>query len=216
MVANDKAMNQIGRYAGCALMAALLMLAGGCKTAMPKPSGFLTDYSHLTEVNDSMWQYVDAAALSGCDKFIIPPVKIIATEYAGTAFTEDQSRRISESFHEKIVKAVSAKYQVVRTPSPTTAEIRVALTRIYRVGTSIAIGVEAEIDNSESHQQLAAVSGVKVGPPELSVNTNVRAVNDPGDPGHNQAPWWNRPAADELMDGWSAQLVKVIAGAGKH
>jgi hypothetical protein len=104
---------------------------------------------------------------------------------------------------------------VVTTAGPNTAEVRAAITRAYRVGNSLAVGVEAEIVASDSRKQLAAVSGVKVGPPEMSINTSARAVNDPSDPGTYMAGWWNRPAADELLSRWTEQIEKLInAGHG--
>jgi hypothetical protein len=206
-------MNQIGRLTFCALLAASTALWSGCKTQMPKPSGFLSDYSHLSEVNDSTWQYVDAAGLSNCDKFIVAPVKIVATEYLGTEFSEDQKNKLAQTFHDKIVKAVSAKYQVVSTASPTTGEIRVALTRVYRVGNAPALGAEAEIINSDSHKQLAALTGAKLGPPELGVNTNPDMVRNPSDTGRYVEAWWNKPAAEDLMNRWADNVVRLIQDA---
>ena len=182
----------------------------GCKAPMPKASGFLSDYSHLQEANDSTWQYVDASGLAGCDKFIIPPVKIMVTDYWGASFSDDKRQQLAEAFRQKISQAVSKKYQVVTAPTPTSAEIRVAITRAYRVGNSLGIGIEAEIVGSQSHKQLAALTGVKIGPPEMSINTNPRAVNDPSDPGAYMAAWWNKPAADELLSRWADQIGKMI------
>ena len=208
-------MNNAGKSVFWVVAATFVLSLSGCKTQMPKPSGFLSDYSRLTEVDDSTWQYIDAAGLAGCTNFVVAPVKIIVTEYLGTAFPEDQKRRLAESFGQKITKAVSAKYHVVSAPSPATGEIRVALTQIYRVGNALAMGAEAEIVNSESHKQLAELSGVKIGPPELGVNTNPRTVKDPSDPSHYVEAWWNRPAADELMDRWAGNLARIIAAGGK-
>lgn len=194
-------------------VAAAVILGTGCQTSMPKASGFLSDYSHLKEANDSTWQYVDASALAACDKFIVPPVKIMVNDYWGASFTAEQQQKFAEMFRQKITEAVGKKYQVVTTPSATTGEIRVALTRAYKVGNSLAIGVEAEIVTSDAHKQIAALSGVKIGPPEMSINTNPRSVNDPSDPGMYMATWWTRPSADELLNRWADQMRKLIDSA---
>ncbi len=185
-------------------------MTSGCKSTMPKPSGFLSDYSQLKEAKDSTWQNIDISGLAACDKFTVPPVKVVISDYWGASITSEQRDKLAEVFRQKISASVGKRYQIVTTPSATTAEIRVALTRAYRVGNSLAIGVEAEIVNTDSHKQLAAVTGIKVGPPEMSVNTNPRAVNDPSDSGTYTATWWNRPAADELLNRWADQIRKII------
>ncbi len=190
--------------------AAAVILGAGCQTSMPKASGFLSDYSHLKEANDSTWQYVDTAGLAACDKFVVPPVKIMVNDYWGASFNAEQQQKFAELFRQKITETVGKKYQVVTTPGATTGEIRVAITRAYKVGNSLAIGVEAEILNSDTHKQVAALTGVKIGPPEMSINTDPRRVNDPSDPGTYMATWWNRPAADELLNRWAEQIRKLI------
>ncbi len=209
-------MNRFIRTTSCVAIAVGALVFSGCKSQMPKPTGFLSDYSHLSEFNNSTWQYVDAAALAGCDKFIVPPVKVIATEYLGTTFSESQQRTLGDTFRAKIVKAVSAKYQVVTNSSPTTGEIRVAFTRVYRLGNSVAIGAEIEIVGSESHKQLAALTGVKIGPPEMGINTNPQMVRDPSDPGRYIEAWWNKPAAEELMMRWADNIVRIIDSSKKR
>ena len=199
-------------WGGVALLAAF---STGCKTEMPKPSGFLSDYSRLKEANDSTWQYVDSSGLAACDKFTVAPVKVMVRQYWGTTFTTDQQQSLSAVFSDKIVKALGPRFQMESTVSPTTGEIRVALTQAFRVGNALAIGAEAEILNSQSHQQLAAVTGSKIGPPEMGINTSPRTLNSPADPSTYMAAWWNQPAADELMDRWAEQIVKIIDSARK-
>ena len=190
------------------------IFGAGCQTEMPKASGFLSDYSHLKESNDSTWQYVDTSSLAACDQFIVPPVKVMVNDYWGATFTADQQQKFAETFRQKLTAAVGKKYKVVTAPSATTGEIRVALTRAYRVGNSLAHRRRiSEILNSDSHKQLAAISGVKIGPPEMSINTDPRMVNNPSDPGTYMAAWWGKPAADELLNRWTDQIVKMIDSA---
>ncbi len=201
-------MKRIPTFVLCAAVAAVL--GSGCQTQMPKASGFLSDYSTLKKVNDSTWDYIDVNALAGCNKFTVPPVKIMVSDYWGGNIGADQREKIAEQFRQKIVSSLSRTYQVVNAPGANVGEVRVAITRAYRVGNSLAIGVEAEVDDSMSHKQLAALTGTRVGAPEMGMNTNVRSINDPSDPGTYMAPWWNRPALDELLNSWADQITKVI------
>jgi len=216
VINTTKNMSNIHKTALCAAAAASVILWSGCQTEPPKPSGFLSDYTHLKEANDSTWKYVDARGLAECDKFMIAPVKVMVAEYVGAALTSEQQQKIADTFRDSIAKALAGRYQVVTSASPTTGEIRVALTRAYRVGNALAIGVEAEIVNSQSHQQLAAVTGVKIGAPEMAINTNARDINNPSDPGTYMAGWWNRPAAAELMDRWADQIRRLLPDAHKR
>jgi hypothetical protein len=207
-------MCKIGRLL-LSVTAALVALAGsGCKTAAPKPSGFLSDYSHLQQVNDSTWRCLDSSRLGTYSAFTIAPVKIMVKEYWGTTFNADQQQRLASMFRQKIQNALSGRYQVVGTPGPNTAEIRVALTQAYRVGNALGLGVEAEIVDPTSHQQLAAVRGVRIGPPE--VGFRMGSQNTTGVGGDYMAAWWNLPSAAALMDQWSDQIRDIIEEAHKR
>lgn len=203
-------MFKIGKLSQCATAALVAVLWGGCQTPAPSPSGFLSDYSHLQQVDDSTWRYVDGSRLAACSKFTVSPVSVIVKDYWGTTLTPDQKDRIAATFRQKIINALSGRYKVVSAPGPDTADVRVAITRAYRVGNSLALGVEAEIVAPDSHQQLMAVRGVRIGPPDVSVQMGYR---NPADPGRYMAPWWNWPSAVELMDRWADQLLKTIEAA---
>ncbi|MCX6892335.1 MAG: DUF3313 family protein [Verrucomicrobiota bacterium] len=194
----------------CATAATTVALCGGCKTAAPKPSGFLSDYSRMQKADGSTWRYSDNSRLASCKKFVVSPAKVMVKEYWGTAFSADQREKIAATFRQKVVNALSGHYQVVSSPGPNTAEIRVAITQAYRVGNALALGVEAEIMDSESHQQLAALRGVRIGPPEVGFRMG---YDNPGDPGNFIPAWWNWPSAVELMDRWSEQVRKMIEDA---
>jgi len=189
-------------------MAAVLW--GGCQTPAPTPSGFLSDDSHLQKVDDSTWRCVDSSRLAAYSKFTIAPVAVLVKEYWGTTFMPDQKQAIADTFRQKIINTLSGHYQVASTPGAKTAEIRVAITRAYRVGNSLGMGVEAEIVDPETHQQLAALRGVRIGPPEMSAQMG---YHNPADPGRYMAAWWNWPSAVELMDRWAEQLLKTIEEA---
>jgi hypothetical protein len=184
------------------------VLWSGCKTAAPKPSGFLSDYSHLQQVNDSTWQYLDKSRLAGYSAFTIAPVKVMVKEYWGTTFSADQQEKLGAIFRQKITDRLSVHSKVVGTPGANTAEVRAAITQAYRVGNSLALGVEAEIVDPQSHQQLAAIRGVRIGPPE--VGFRMGAQNTTGVGGDFMAAWWNLPSAVALMERW-ADLIRDLA-----
>ena len=206
-------MSEIGKLIMCATAATAVVLCGGCKTAAPKPSGFLSDYSHLQKVNDSTWRYVDSGRLSAYTKFTVSPAKMMVKEYWGTTFGADQQEKIAATFRQKIVSALSGRYQVVGAPEANTAEVRAAITQAYLVGNALAIGVEVEIVDPQSHQQLAALRGVEVGPPDVGFRMGNR---NPGDPGDYMASWWNRPSAVALMERWAEQIRKTVEDAHKR
>ena len=206
-------MSKIRNLILCATASIAAVLWGGCQTPPPQPSGFLSDYSHLQKLDDSIWRYVDTSRLASCTKFTISPVTVMVKEYWGTTFTTDQKQKIADTFRQKIINTLSARYPVVSTPGPNTAEIRVAITCAYRVGNSLAMGVEAEIIDPESHQLLAALRGVQIGPPELSAQLG---IHNSADPSRYMAAWWNWPSAVELMDRWANQLLRTIEEAHKR
>ena len=205
-------MSEIGKFIMCATAAAAVILGGGCKTAAPKPSGFLSDYSHLQKVNGSLWRYVDSERLSAYTKFTVSPPKVMVKQYLGGKVGADQQDAITATFRQKIVSALSGRYKVVGTPEANTAEVRAAITQAYLVGNALAIGVEVEIVDPQSHQQLAALRGVEVGPPDVGFRMASRGGGDPGD---YMASWGSRPSAVVLMERWADQIRKTVEAAHK-
>jgi hypothetical protein len=186
-----------------------LLLSTGCKTGAPKPSGFLSDYSHLQKVNNSTWRYVDASHLGAFQTFTVPPVDVKARAYWGTSGGADQRQVVGTLFRQKIVSALSGHYEVIGTSAPNTPEIRVAITQAYRVGNSLALGVEVEIVDRQSHQQLAAIRGIRIGPPDVGFSLG---YHNP-DAGGYMAAWWTMPSAVELMEQWADQIRGLIEEA---
>jgi hypothetical protein len=197
---------------GTAVLTALVW--GGCKTPPPKPSGYLSDYSHLQQVNDSTWQYLDKSKLAAYSAFTIAPTKVMVKEYWGTTFTADQQEKLAAVFRQKVTDRLSVHYKVVGTPGPNTAELRAAITQAYRVGNSLALGVEAEVVDPQSRQQLAAIRGVRVGPPEAGFRMGLR--NPTGVGGDITEAWWNLPSAVTLMDQWADQIRNMVEEARAH
>ena len=195
------------------MVAAVAVIWWGCKAPAPQPSNFLSDYGHLQKVDDSIWRYVDSSRLAPYAKFTISPVTVISKGYWGATFTSAQKQRIADTFRQKLINTLSTRYQVVSQAEANTAEIRVAITQAYRVGNSLALGVEAEILDPQSHQQLAALRGVQIGPPELSVQLG---LHNPADPGRYVPPWWDWPSAVALMERWANQVLRTVEEAHKR
>jgi hypothetical protein len=184
--------------------ATALAIAFGTGCAMPKPSGFLGNYSHLKRVNDSTWRYVDAARLATYNKYLISSVKVLVNSYDGTPLTSDQQEQAANRFREIIVKALTGECELVDKPSGRTAEVRAAITVAYPVGPSLTIGLEGEIIDAYSGQQLAAVMTYQSGPPQF----------EGGPPSLSEAAlgwgWWNVHSAVWIMEDWADRLRKAI------
>jgi hypothetical protein len=206
-------MNNTGKLLLTVTATLAVALWCGCKTAAPKPSGFLSDYSRLRQVNDSTWRYADANRLAAYKTFTVSPVNVMVKEYWGTTLTPAQKETIAKTFRTKIVNALAGRYQVAGSPGPGTADIRVAITQAYRVGNALGLGVEAEIVDSQSHEQVAALRGVRIGPPEVGFQMGTRNATAAG--GDYMAAWWNLPSAVALMEQWAGEIRKLIDGGQK-
>jgi hypothetical protein len=204
-------MRKTGRLVLSAMVTLAVASWCGCKTAAPKPSGFLSDYSHLKQVNDSTWSYADSSRLSAFKTFTVAPVSVLVKQYWGTKFTPAQQEGIAAQFRQKIVKDLSGRYQIVGSTGAGTAEVRAAITRAYRVGNSLAIGVEAEIVDPQTHQQLAAIQGVRIGPQEVGFRMGTLNATAPG--GDYMAAWWNLPSATQLLEQWADQIRDLVEGS---
>ena len=193
---------QLGRQVLYLALALAAGLGGGC--AMPKTSGFLGNYSHLAKVNGCTWRYVDAPRLATYDKYMIASVKVLVKSYDGTPLSPLQQEQAANRFRSIITKALTGQCQLVDKPSGKTAEIRAAITAAFPVGPSLTLGLEGEIIDAYSGQQLAAVvkyqaaaPQIETGPPELS--------NDVFGGG-----WWNQHSAVWVMEQWADDLRKAM------
>jgi Protein of unknown function (DUF3313) len=186
--------------------AALALLAGGCKTAAPPPSGFLSTYNNLKPVDSATWSYVDASRLAAYRSFDVAPVKVLVKQYWGTTFNSGQQQEVGAQFRRKIVSVLSRHYELTGAPGPDTAEVRAAITQASRVGNALALGVEAEILDPKTHQQLAAIRGVRIGPPEVGMRLGPHAP----DTGAYMAAWWTWPSAIQLMEQWADEIGKIV------
>lgn len=178
------------------LAAAGLLWVTGCSSTSsvskePVRTGFLSKYNHLEQVDASTWRYINYDRLGTYNKFVVSPVKVMATEFKGQALTDDQKRKASEFVHKAVVTALGDRYPVVTVPGADAAEIRIAVTETFKDGTHVGLTVEAEIIDTYSAVQVAAVMRVAEGEPHL-------------------AAWWDRPVAREIVEGFAKRLRGVI------
>ncbi|MCX6892337.1 MAG: DUF3313 family protein [Verrucomicrobiota bacterium] len=186
----------------CATLALAAALGSGC--AMPKPSGFLGNYSRLAKVNDSTWRYVDKPCLATYDKYMIASVKVLVKSYNSTPLSASEQEQAASRFRTIIAKALAGHCELVDKPSGKTAEIRAAITVAYPVGSSLALGLEGEIVDAYSGQQLAAVMKYQAGAPQLEIGTSDLSNNVLG------GGWWNQHSAVWIMEEWANQLRKAM------
>jgi hypothetical protein len=195
----------LGRITFSAAAALAVTFGAGC--AMPKPSGFLSNYSHLTRANDSTWRYVDKASLATYDKYMIASVKVLVKSYDGTPLTPGQQEAAANRFRAIIGKALAGECELVDKPSGKTAEIRAAITTAYPVGPSLTMGCEGEIIDAYSGQQLAAVVTYQAGPPQIEGGPPSLSDSALG------GGWWNVHSAVWIMEDWADRLKKAMKEA---
>jgi hypothetical protein len=153
---------------------ALLVFLCACATPVSEQdqSGFLSDYSKLEIIDDSMLQFVDEAA-GDYSSFIIEPIVITFRQAPGEqVFTDEELSELSAYYEEAVLDALSKNegYPIVEDPAPGVARIRIGITdveetigilniSIYTKITGLGLGgasFEGEIVDSVSGKQLAA------------------------------------------------------------
>lgn len=160
------------------LATALALVVCGCRTKMAPFAGYLSDYSNLTPHSDTSYRYGQPEKLSGYTRFIIDPIDLHFHEKSRASTRKiEELEDMMNYMHDALLKAISDEYLVVYQPGPGVARIRVGLTdlkaakrwRNYHppmklVGSGLGgASLEAEILDSVSHEQLAALVESKLG-----------------------------------------------------
>jgi hypothetical protein len=156
------------------VLIALQLFLCACATpvSISDQSGFLSDYSKLERVDDSLLQFIDESA-GDYSSFIIDPI-VIAFRQAPDeqVFTDDELSELAAYYEQEVNEALSRKdgYPIVDDPAPGVARIRIGITdveetigilniSIYTKITGLGLGgasFEGEIVDSVSGKQLAA------------------------------------------------------------
>ncbi len=183
----------ITKYLWLAPLAGLAALTACTSTPTPEMRnrpGFLSSYDHLRKVDDTTLRYVSLPLLAQCNKFIVSPVKVLFNEYEGKAITAEQRQKTADFVRQAIIQALSPRYPIVTEPGSDVAEIRVAITDVYRTGGKQGVSVEGEIvDNSNT--QVAAV-----------MRTELSELYIP--------KWEDKPTARQMVQTWAERLRAVI------
>jgi hypothetical protein len=165
-------MNNTIRTIPLLLVSQILLCA--CKTpvSVSDRSVFLSDYSNLERIDDSMLQFVDEAA-GDYSSFIVEPI-VIAFRQAPDeqVFTDDELSELSAYYESAVIEALSRNdgYPIVKSPGPGVARMRIGITdveetigvlniSIYTKITGLGLGgasFEGEIVDSVTGKQLAA------------------------------------------------------------
>ena len=146
----------------------------GCTSGKAKPAqtGFLSDYSMLQPEGQSTLRFIDRSALARYNAFIIDPVTVyFHGDAKGTDVPYDKRDELTIYMRGAIVEALADGYDIVSTPGPGVARVRIAVTDIKsstqalnvlpttRI-TGMGLGgasVEAEIVDSRTGEQLAGL-----------------------------------------------------------
>lgn len=172
-----------------------LLLAAGCAGTPKTParSGFLYNYDNLKPVDATTWRYVNTNRLAQYRKFEITAPQILATQYDGKPITADQKERAAAYLRAALTKSLEAKgYSVVNGGYGDVAQIRVAITDVYKSGNQLGLTVEGSVVDAASAYQAAAVMKTELAPEQVG-------------------SWWDNERGREIINRWADRLAEAIA-----
>jgi hypothetical protein len=171
------------------LVIALFIAAGCAKSPPPERTGFLSDYSKLTKVNDHRMNYV-SDELARYDSYIIDPIEF---RMPPQKLDAGQRAEVARHFRSRLKSALENRgLKVTDDPGPNTARVRIAMTdianstwwmkvhpasRIAGAGTGGA-SMEGEVVDSVTGSQVGAVVQAATGNQlNFTAFTTVQDVN---------------------------------------
>ena len=140
----------------------------------PEPTGYLSDYSRLEEVDKRQMRYI-SPELGNYGTFIVDPVKILY-EDENRKFTDEERAEIANYMRNALIRVLRENnYEVTTIPGASVALMRTAITDIQKAKALLNIhpgskltgagtgraSMEMEILDSRDRRQLAA--SVKTG-----------------------------------------------------
>ncbi len=189
----------------------LVVMLMGCATAKTIETGFLNDYSKF-EMSDKvpglLVEKHPTKQISDYSKFIVDPIEVRLTqESKGEKLDHEQVEKMAQGFHDEVVEALKANYEVVDAPGEGVLRIRTALTDIYpnkvylnlHWSTTLSkhgIGgaaIEAEFVDTATGERVLGVVDARQGKPLKYTNGLSRW-------GHTK----------EVFDGWRDLLMKTL------
>lgn len=146
-----------------------VILQVGCATKPPR-TGFISDYSQLTAVDDYKARYI-APELKGYDRYMVDPIEIRRIQDPPRLNMEERAE-VAKYFRNKVIESLNNEgFDVVDDIGVGTARVRLAITDVNKstwwlnlhpasklsgVGTGGA-AMEGEVIDSITGDQLAAV-----------------------------------------------------------
>jgi hypothetical protein len=193
-------------FAVTAFSASLLMF--GCKANMPQETGFLSDYSKLQKRSSASMVYVNNQMLGKYSQFIIDPVQVhFYNEKDEKKVPQAKLQVLRNTMRQDLVSNLEkAGYQVVETPGPGVARMRIALTDIKQSTpvlnvipqtaiSGVGLGgasMEGELVDSQTNQQIAAMIESQLG--QRFRLANVTTFGD----------------AEAIINDWAQRIVQRI------
>jgi len=169
-----------------ATVVALAASLGACAAAGPERPGFLSTYAALPPSKPKgrahMREYVDKARIVQIKRVSLEPTIMTPGADAGGALTEAERKAVLREIDAQVCFRLSRWFEIVPLSDPADARARAAVTWITPTGTKGAaasaaagfilplpvtlrmpgglggLGVEAELIETASHQQIAAIA----------------------------------------------------------
>ena len=115
----------------CILLSVFLLGLYGCGGTKQQQTGFLNDYSRLTQRSSTSFRYASTPErLGNYSRFIIDPVQVrfyVGSRAQKSKIKPEGIRKLQNYMRQSMVRALSGRYQVVYSSGDDVARIRVAL-----------------------------------------------------------------------------------------
>jgi hypothetical protein len=153
-----------------AIIVGLAVMLGGC-AKKAQTTGFLSNYKNLEAISDNTLRYI-GPNVGQYSKFILDPITVKCyDEKTANKVKPEDVKHLEEFLYTQIIKDKPAdRYEIVSTPGPGVARMRIAVTNLEKSSpalnilpwtklTGVGLGqasVEMEAVDSQTGEQLAA------------------------------------------------------------
>ena len=186
------------------------LLGTGCQS-MTAPSGFLSTYTNLVKKDSCLWVYIDTNKLASYTSFEVASVKVLTKYYGAQPIGAAERRSAALRFRQVIVEKLTGTVPLVDKPSTNTAEIRAAITTAFPNADFITFGMEAEIVDAYSGEQVAAVRQYQSSDPLYTGGgTQAQGIYTA------TGTWWDTLSTGYFMQECASEYDKAILNARKH
>lgn len=154
------------------LLVGTTIIVGSCARA-PQETGFLSTYKNLHPVSATYLRYIAPEKdLAKYTKFIIDPITVkFYAPSSTTSVPPEDVQHLTDFLFQEINQTLSTNYEIVSTPGPDVAQLRIAITdlksstpalnvlpqtKLMGIGLG-ELSIEAEVVDSTTGTQLAAI-----------------------------------------------------------